>query len=188
MSDVLVVGSRRVRQLGIQCGVYATTVSRLNQLLLEAEFIDRDAAEHNKNYRQLIPYVVVYTPDGHVLSYKRGGGERRLLDMYSIGIGGHVEPCDVSMAGGMATLFKAARRELREEIGLGGDFDLDYIGTINDDNTEVGAVHLGVCMEVRVNNFNVIGSGEIASPEFIYPADLQGKVEGWSELLLEYYA
>ena len=64
------------------------------------------------------------------------GGDARLHDLWSIGVGGHLNPGDGDVAGGLA-------REWAEEVEA--DFAPDYppVGLLNDDTTPVGAVHIG---------------------------------------------
>ena len=89
-------------------------------------------------FKQVIPYLVLRDgPRWFLMQRTRGGADRRLHDRWSIGVGGHLNPGDVDIHGGLA-------REWREE--LVADFEPDYrfVGLLNDDTTEVGQVHLGV--------------------------------------------
>ena len=67
----------------------------------------------------------------------RAGGDARLHDRWSIGVGGHLNPGDGDVLGGL-------RREWAEE--LVADFVPDFtpVGLLNDDTTPVGAVHIGI--------------------------------------------
>lgn len=107
-------------------------------------FIERRYAETHPEFKQLIPYVAVCRGD-EVLCLTRLAtqGERRLHGLRSIGVGGHVNPCDALPAAGC--LFeRACRRELQEELLLPEvPLSLTPIGILNDDRTEVGSVHLG---------------------------------------------
>src|SRR5205814_9995626 len=53
------------------------------------EYLNRSAAEQDRRYKQLIPYVLVIC-NGKILRYRRGRGgqETRLHGLYSVGIGG----------------------------------------------------------------------------------------------------
>jgi predicted NUDIX family phosphoesterase len=66
----------------------------------------------------------------------RAGGDARLHDRWSIGVGGHLNPGDGDLAGGL-------RREWAEEIDAGFVPDFELVGLLNDDETDVGSVHLG---------------------------------------------
>ncbi len=85
----------------------------------------------------MIPYLVLRDGERWFLMRRtRGGGDARLHDLWSIGVGGHLNPGDGDVAGGL-------RREWAEE--LVADFEPDYepVGLLNDDTTPVGAVHVG---------------------------------------------
>ena len=60
-------------------------------------FVERDHAERNPALKQIIPYTVVQVEDRVLLLRRlRTGGERRLHDKLSIGVGGHINPVDLS--------------------------------------------------------------------------------------------
>ena len=67
----------------------------------------------------------------------RAGGDERLHERYSIGIGGHVNPGDTDP-------LDALRREWAEEIEADFEPTLEPLGVLNDDDNAVGAVHLGL--------------------------------------------
>ena len=59
---------------------------------------------------------------------------------------------------------KAVKREISEELRLGGGFRERAVALINDDSSEVGRVHLGVVHLVELENDNV-SAGEKAIAE-----------------------
>ncbi|MEO7664488.1 MAG: hypothetical protein ABIV26_05125 [Candidatus Limnocylindrales bacterium] len=100
-------------------------------------FRDRPEAEVDRRTKQVIPYLVLR--DGELTFLMRrtaAGADARLHDRYSIGIGGHLNPGDGGLLAGL-------RREWLEEIDAGFVPDFRLVGLLNDDTTEVGAVHLG---------------------------------------------
>lgn len=106
-----------------------------------ATFRPRAALEVDPGWKQIVPYLVLRDgPRVFLMQRTRAGGDARLHDRWSIGIGGHVEQGDGDALGGL-------RREWGEEI------DADFlpawrlIGLLNDDTTAVGAVHLGLVYE-----------------------------------------
>jgi predicted NUDIX family phosphoesterase len=107
--------------------------------------LERDKAEEDPSFKQLVAYNVVRS-DGRYLAYLRGKGqgEARLRGNRSIGVGGHIN------SGDQATLFlddhlkAAAFRELFEEVRVPKGLDLRFVGLLNDDSNEVGSVHLGL--------------------------------------------
>ena len=108
-------------------------------------FVERDHAEKNPRLKQIIPYTVLCSA-GSVLLMRRlsKGGERRLHDKLSIGVGGHINPGDLGPSGRRSELLeRAAEREIAEEIEVRGAYETRPIGLLNDDSNPVGAVHLG---------------------------------------------
>ena len=98
----------------------------------------RDDAEQDPTHKQVIPYLVLRDGERWFLMRRtKAGGDARLHDLWSIGVGGHLNPGDGDVAGGL-------RREWAEE--LVADFVPEFvpIGLLNDDTTPVGAVHVGV--------------------------------------------
>src|SRR3954470_7016516 len=113
----------------------------------------------------------------------RAGGDERLHDRYSIGVGGHINPEDADVAGGL-------EREWREEIEA--DFVPEFvpIGVLNDDDNDVGAVHLGLVYAADAGGRPVAIrereklEGRFASwDEVTAVAD---KLETWSALLFDF--
>jgi predicted NUDIX family phosphoesterase len=103
----------------------------------EGRFMRRGDAEEDASHKQVIPYLVLRDGDRWFLMRRtRAGGDARLHDLWSIGVGGHLNPGDGDVGGGLA-------REWAEEIEA--DFAPDYrpVGLLNDDTTPVGAVHVG---------------------------------------------
>lgn len=119
------------------------------------EFIPRSEAETDPRVKQIIPYVVLQTSDfSKTAAYNRQGSEKRLHDLWSIGIGGHINPEDES---GQATSFETAvmngmNRELDEELKqrVSGD-PLSFLGIISEEETDVGSVHLGAVFRLTTH-------------------------------------
>jgi predicted NUDIX family phosphoesterase len=101
-------------------------------------FEPRPAMETDPSYKQVIPYLVLRDgPDWFLMQRTRAGGDSRLHDRWSIGVGGHLNPGDADLAGGLA-------REWREELIAAFEPGYRFVGLLNDDTTDVGRVHLGV--------------------------------------------
>ena len=102
------------------------------------EFRPRAAMEQDPAWKQVIPYLVLRDGDAWFLMRRtRAGGDARLHDRWSIGVGGHVNPGDGDALGGL-------RREWREEVMAGFEPEFVSVGLLNDDTTPVGRVHLGL--------------------------------------------
>lgn len=118
----------------------------------------RGDMEEDPSYKQLISYCILENEDDDVLVYERltGGGEGRLHGLSSIGVGGHMN--DVPDASDVDAIIREnAARELQEEVGLNKEdvAQLDLIGFINDDQNEVGKVHIGVVFKLKVKKSSV---------------------------------
>jgi predicted NUDIX family phosphoesterase len=116
--------------------------------------VQREMAETNPSYRQIIPYIVLRSPSGEVLTYHRekGVGEARLSSKSSIGVGGHIDGTDIAFSeNGAIDLYEsielAARREIGEEFNVNCNYaSMTALGFITDDSNLVGQVHLGVLL------------------------------------------
>ena len=108
-------------------------------------YLNRSDAEHDRAYKQLIPYVLLICND-RLLRYRRGRGgeETRLHGLYSVGIGGHISEEDHGLFSSDRGYQDGMRRELREEVAL-DEVKETAVAVINDDSTEVGCVHLESC-------------------------------------------
>lgn len=157
--------------------------------------MQRALLETNPKFRQLIPYVVVKQGDKY-LAYERSksGGESRLHNLFSIGIGGHVDAVDaVYDEKGVFQLTDTLRtgmyRELHEELGLTeSDFlGMTTIGYLSKDLTPVDEVHLGIVLVAEVHADLVVTSKEDAlNLAGFLTADELAKLnlESWSETVV----
>ena len=147
-------------------------------------FRPRDEVENDPSWKQAIPYLLLR--DGErvfLMKRTKAGADRRLHDRYSIGVGGHVNPEDTDVHGGL-------RREWQEEIDADFTPEFTPIGLLNDDDNAVGAVHLGLVFEADAQGRSVkIRETEKLSGEFVALADVGAvadKLETWSLLLYEF--
>ncbi len=160
-------------------------------------FMERPYAEEHSSFKQLIPYTVVIRSSGpqgapEVLLLRRSkkGGDARLHDKLSIGVGGHVNPEDA----GDDLLAACARRELNEELVIDSMPDIVPVGVINDDSNAVGSVHFGVVHRALVGARTDVGvrETELLSARFVAVAELKRlaadptvNLETWSKLIVE---
>lgn len=160
-------------------------------------FILRRNAEHDSSYKQLIPYCVVQDPAGRLLCYPRQGTERRLHGLYSVGIGGHINPVDAVFQDDTIdvrrTVLRALVREAAEEAGLQEqDMAPRFRGFIHEERSPVGMVHLGMVYTITVQPESLHLGEELAGSLWLSPKDLSEKLdaesaslETWSTLALE---
>ncbi|MCG8563902.1 MAG: phosphoesterase [Desulfobacterales bacterium] len=154
------------------------------------EFVDRPKAEQNPDLKQVIPYIVLQTQDEKETAiYNRQGSEARLHDLWSLGIGGHINPEDTDKAMGFKEILMAGmERELSEELASRPREDKPiFRGIISEDITDVGKVHLGAVFQIRTSDRSAWKPGEELHL-FQWEATDQVKernMELWSEMALE---
>ncbi len=159
-----------------------------------AFFMDREAAENDPSHKQIIAYGI-FCHQGKILHYTRGGsgGEARLHDKGSLGIGGHINPVDrQSGQDDVATYMAGVEREVREELVIEGGVTQRILGVINDDTNDVGAVHLGVVHLFELDTDQVRANEDaLANLRFVSIEELSGdlypKLETWSQLAVDMY-
>jgi predicted NUDIX family phosphoesterase len=144
-ASILVIERKHIPEPLLKQGFNPASESLVKSLLENPQlfFMQRDLAENDPNYKQLIPYVVFQSPKGF-FSYQRGkaSSETRLRMLRSLGVGGHIEKEDGDI--GQNSYIKGLWRELKEEVGIDPSNNIQLLGFINDDSNEVGKVHLGI--------------------------------------------
>ena len=193
MERVLVVPTQLLHNLGYFQGFSADADRYLDELQSprNASYRQRSEMEQDPSFKQLIPYVIFRHTDRSgrvsIFHYTRGvgQGEARLHRKRSVGIGGHI--C-VDDAGTQDPYSKGMQRELDEEVIIETPYRERCVGLINDDQTEVGKVHLGVVHLLDVEQPNVRPrESEIVAAGFAPPAELMGDIESfesWSKFCL----
>jgi len=155
----------------------------LEALERDGRYEARTAMEVDPSFKQVIPYLVLRDGERFFLMRRtKGGVDARLHDRYSIGVGGHLNPGDGGVLGGL-------RREWHEELVAEFEPDFQLVGLLNDDTTEVGAVHLGAVYvadaagrPVAVRETDKL-TGEFAEPSAV--AAVTERMETWSRLVFE---
>lgn len=195
---VLVVPTKLFHELGYFQG-FCRDVQRYRDVLLAPEnvqFQPRSTVEGDPGFKQLIPYMIFSYADvdGTVRLFQyvrgKGMGESRLHSKRSVGVGGHISQEDLgNFSNGHDVYREGMLRELQEEVVLGSGYSEKCVGLINDDETEVGRVHLGIvhCFQmdeprVESNEPDLIESGFIPVTEML--RDLSG-FESWSAICIE---
>lgn len=152
----------------------------------------RGDAEENESYKQPIPYCLIKRGN-KVFSYKRlsGGGETRLHNQISLGVGGHLN--NVAGLDFYGVLEDGLQRELEEELFINKDkLQLNTVGLINDDENEVGRVHIGMLVvgeipideEVTVRETDQL-LGEWISVEDLKKPEIYSSLESWSQFVAD---
>lgn len=149
--NVLVVPTALFHKLGHFQGFSRDMERYLGELFSpqHTSYRPRHEVEEDPSFKQLIPYVIIRHTDAagtvHLFQYTRGKGqgEGRLHSKRSVGIGGHISSDD-GHAADNAAYQEGMRRELAEEVRIDTPYREACVGLINDDESEVGKVHLGV--------------------------------------------
>jgi predicted NUDIX family phosphoesterase len=151
-------------------------------------FRPRSAMEDDPAWKQVIPYPILRDgPRWFLMRRTRAGGDARLHDRYSIGVGGHVNPADGGLDGDLSG---ALQREWTEELDVDFVPAFRFIGLLNDDTTAVGAVHLGAVYEGDAGGRPVaIRETDKLSGRFAESAEVAAvsdALETWSRLAFEF--
>jgi predicted NUDIX family phosphoesterase len=147
------------------------------------EFRPRPEMEADPAFKQVIPYLVLRDGERWFLMRRtRAGGDARLHDRWSIGVGGHLNPGDGDLPGGL-------RREWHEELVADFVPEFRLIGLLNDDTTDVGRVHLGAVYvadaagrPVGIRETHKLAGRSASSTDVQAVAD---DLETWSRLVFE---
>lgn len=193
VEHVLVVPTLLFHEIGHFQG-FTTNTEPYLKTLFDPNFVSyrpRDEVEEDPSFKQLIPYCI-FRCRGKVFHYRRGTeqGEGRLHSKRSIGIGGHISAED--RESGHSVYHEAMWREIQEEVALESGFTEECVALINDDETDVGRVHLGIvhifdleAPKVLPREKSIIQSG------FEEPAHLaqdRDHFETWSQICFDFLA
>jgi predicted NUDIX family phosphoesterase len=158
---------------------------------LSFEFKSRKNIEQDLNFKQIIPYIIIQTKDlKYIAVYKRKGSEERLHDLWSIGIGGHINPVDSNGNENSLkkTIIAGMERELDEELLKMPKADKPiFTGIINEEETDVGSVHIGAVFKILTENKNsYTGGDELFDFQWKKTDDAKHlNLELWSKLAFE---
>jgi len=158
----------------------------------EGFFVERAYAERTPALKQIIPYSIIVCGERVFLTKRtKRGGESRLHEKHSIGIGGHINPEDLDTASATRDpIERGTRREIAEELAVTGPYNIRRVALITDDSNPVGAVHVGVVQIVRCEGAVEIRERDQLEGRLVTSDELQAlratgaDIETWSELLI----
>ena len=164
-------------------GVRTANVDAILARLDRGAFYPRSAAEADTTIKQLIPYLILRDADRIFLMKRtRAGGDARLHDLYSIGVGGHMNPGDESIP-------LCLEREWGEELAADFVPELEFLGLLNDDEVAVGRHHLGVVYTADAAGRPVAVRETDKLAGAFEPIDVvravYDRMETWSQLVLD---
>ena len=195
----------------------AAGAALLEEGFRRGRFVERELAERTPAWKQWIPYCLLRCvgtapTDGSNPSVEgifrvrrsKGQTEARLHGLWSIGLGGHVDPEDGPAPGasesGAAFFARALLRELHEELHLTlpPGTAPQFLGVLNDDSTPVGQVHAGLVYRldlpmplvlaeqtVRVREISKMSGGFGSLVDFRILWQDRAQFETWSQLLVD---
>lgn len=199
MDEIIIVAPREeVFKKEMLC--FQGTVSDLNVVEFIMANIDssfstmrRGDAEENKDFKQPIPYAVLKRGK-EIFVYERlkGAGETRLHNKLSLGVGGHMNEIEGDLSF-IELVTENLFREIDEELQVDdGPFDTNIIGLINDDEDEVGQVHIGILAIIEISeeqNVTVKETEELAgqflSIEKLKEKETYERLENWSKIVVD---
>lgn len=200
--DILVFPAARLHELGYFQGFKYNRFGPFRDGLFSEDsrfqFLDRNLAETDPSFKQIIPYVCV-TCNNEWLTARRSKkvGESRLAGLRLCGVGGHINTTDVdgqTNLDPLALVIKGLVREIDEELRFESEVipKWDMVGFINDDSNDVGKVHFGIFYVIEINSkdaVSIIDEG-LVDHEWINPMDLLARreeFEGWSKILIDHF-
>jgi len=154
------------------------------------DFYSPEELEHNRAYKQVIPYCALLDVDKKtIFSYKRGKGEPRLEGKWSIGIGGHIHPIKIAEP---ENLLKASLiRRVSQEVDVGMRvMGLRPLGYINcEDSEDVDKYHIGIlflkevydCHDIKIKSPNLL-HGKFRTLDDIQKIMKHQDFEDWSQI------
>ena len=119
-------------------------------------------------------------------------GEKRLLDAYTFGVGGHINPVDSGEnIKGRDVIERGMHREMAEEIAVKSLKSIKLVGFLYDDSIEVSRHHIGFVYDAELESSKIeIMEKEALQPYFVdkknLPNYLNGK-ETWAEIIYKDY-
>lgn len=164
----------------------------LKMIVRKGQFCRRDKLEEDPSYKQIIPYGVISHNNSYFL-FKRTSGqtEKRLQDLYSLGVGGHMNP-GRSVESPEQYLIDELKRELFEEVTFSEGCSIeaiDFNGFINDETIPVSRVHLGILYNISVSGRNVeVSETDKMTGVWVNRSGLNDFYEGmetWSKIVVD---
>lgn len=193
--NILVVPTIQFEQKYLDSTFNIIDYTHLNEIIKNFVFKTRYKMEEDSSFKQIIPYVIIVNEKNEILTYQRSGksGENRLHNMYSIGVGGHLdENKENEDETGIEVYLDGMIREIEEELNIKTHRDDFHIkATIYDDSNDVGRVHFGVVSFLHVDSQIFTHDGEmdiLVNREFLSLDELSNRydsLENWSKIIIE---
>lgn len=189
--------------LCVKASEYLNDPTLENLLSLQPYLVERSLADDPVNVDsvnlQIISYVTIVNEAGEIFAYLRGKGgtESRLHDLYSIGVGGHVDTTPDFLTGLLQLLVVETSREIEEEVGIVPDqsrieagFNTGELVLLYDPQTDREKVHLGLNFVYRCDGTELAAmefeENQVLEPQWLSLAQLREKtLEPWSKMVVD---
>ena len=185
---VLCVRRDDVFRDGVWHGLTDGGVAEARRVIRDAAFfMPRGEVEDDPSYQQIITYAVFRHRDRYLLTRRLAAStEKRLRQLYSLGVGGHVNPGDL---GGGDPVDDGLRREWEEEVAYRGAYDVRPLGLLKDDSSPVSRVHLAVVYLVEGDSPDIeIRERDKLSGELLRLDEMRIyylEMESWSQIVYD---
>ncbi|HPR12538.1 MAG TPA: hypothetical protein PLV06_09160 [Bacteroidales bacterium] len=165
----------------------------LKTLVRKGLFRKRKDLEEDPSFKQIIPYAVISYKESFLLFRRTSGQtEKRLHNMITMGMGGHMNPREV-MEPAEQYLIDELKREFFEELRLlkGCTIEnIDFIGFINDETIPVSRVHIGLLYNISVSNKHLyVNETDKMTAEWVAKNDLAEfyeDMETWTKIVYDH--
>lgn len=158
----------------------------IDTIMVKKELLSRVIMENDPSYKQIIPYLVFKYQDKYFLMQRKAkASETRLKSKYSLGIGGHIRQDDIQdkdIAGW-------ARREFHEEVDYTGNFEVNFLGVLNDDSNDVGKVHVGFVYLLEGDSEHISVKEELQSGTLLTLEECEhfyDRMEEWTKIVFNF--
>lgn len=149
-----------------------------------------------KHIPQVLPYALIRSGNSYLIYSRSKGAEERLHGTLSLGFGGHCDMTDFvhehsnELSDFLLAMLTSFDREMEEELGIDtSKYSVsDFKHAIIDNTNNVGLAHLGVFIEISVDDPSSVipNTDEIASPVWVdaeYIKQNLHRFENWSQMV-----
>lgn len=152
-------------------------------------YIPRWTSDGNPDEVELIAYITFGDPKNFMFTYKRiKNGDARGDGALSVGVGGHINPCDNGSINGI--IYESAEREISEELGFQVAVeDFQPKGFIRCTKTEYDQDHLGIHLNILAGVYNVAEKDKMLPLGIMNTKTLKelfyNELENWTKIIVD---
>jgi len=187
--QVLAISESVFKDAGFFTGYKGADKGFYKRLLSGVRYVNRDDAENDTSWKQIIPYVVIRAGKKYlVMKRLPRSGEKRLHNAYTFGVGGHINPADSTLEiEGDDVIERGMMRELNEEVWIDDLRNIRHVGYVYDEEQEVSKHHIGFVYSAEAGNEDIKAlEPDKLEPFFVDKKDLPKYINGkenWAELV-----